>query len=90
MELELINWLKDGHYRISTLRMLMERPALPSELANHLHINRTSMSRILKDLRDKGLVAEVRSNSRTITQKITEKGIKAMGSLGDIQNEQEH
>ena len=43
MDLVLLNWLKDGKYRIATLRLLTDTPKLPSELANKLYINKTSI-----------------------------------------------
>jgi len=81
MDLVLLNWLKDGKYRIATLRLLTDTPKLPSELANKLDINRASMSRILNDLRDKELIEQISSKSRTVTQKLTQKGKEAIRSL---------
>jgi len=74
MDIELINWIKDGKYRIKTLELLNSQPLLSSELASKLDINRASMSRILRGLRDKGLVSPISNNSRTVTYVLTKKG----------------
>ena len=74
MNLELINWIKDGKYRINTLELLNSRPLLSSELASKLDINRASMSRILRGLKERELVSPISNNSRTVTYTITKKG----------------
>lgn len=74
MDLELINWVKDGKYRIRTLELLSSQPLLSSELANKMDINRASMSRILKSLKERGLVESISNNSRTVTYTLTDKG----------------
>ena len=74
MSVELVNWLKDGNYRIPTLRLLKDKNYLSSELAKHFSVNRASMSRILKVLEKKELVESISSGSRTVTYIITKKG----------------
>ncbi|MBA7539580.1 hypothetical protein ES705_31860 [subsurface metagenome] len=74
METELITWLKDGRYRIKTLQLLSKKPLLSSELAEELHINRASMSRVLRDLETKELVLAISGKSRTVTYIIEKKG----------------
>lgn len=81
MDLQLINWLKDGKYRVKTLRTLLARPMLSSELAERLAINRTSMSRILRALKERGLVYTVSGQSRTVTYALTEKGLEIVKIL---------
>jgi len=81
MDYGLINWLKDGRYRIDTLKLLFERAYLSSELATKLDINRASMSRILKGLKSKDLVEDISENSRTVTYILTSKGKKALENL---------
>ena len=72
--LDLINWIHDGKYRIKVLEVLSKKNYLSSELATALNINRASMSRILGKLKEKQLVDNVTSKSRTITYTITDKG----------------
>ncbi|MCD6547751.1 MAG: winged helix DNA-binding protein [Nanoarchaeota archaeon] len=74
MDVELLNWVKDGKYRIKTLELLNSQPLLSSELANKLDINRASMSRILRGLKEKGLVSPISNNTRTVTYVLTKKG----------------
>lgn len=81
MDLILTNWIKDGKYRIAVLKMLVNSNLLSSELASKLEINRTSMSRILRDLKNKGLVKQTAGESRTITYSITASGKKALEEL---------
>ena len=76
--LELINWLKDGTYRVRTLEALEKQPLLSSEIASKMNINRSSMSRILSSLKEKKLVKSTSGNSRTITYSITELGKTAI------------
>lgn len=82
MNVELINWLKDGKYRVKTLSLLSTQPLLSSELANKLGINRASMSRILRGLKERGLVSAVSGKSRTVTYVLTKKGSEALKILG--------
>jgi len=79
--MDLINWVKDGQYRIKTLDELSKNSLLSSELAEKLQINRASMSRILKALKEKLLVSDVTSNSRTVTYSITKKGKEVLGKI---------
>ncbi|MFH1607210.1 MAG: MarR family transcriptional regulator [Nanoarchaeota archaeon] len=81
MSIELVNWLKDGNYRIPILKLLNNKNHLSSELAKHFEVNRASMSRILKALEKKELVESISSGSRTVTYVITEKGKTVIGDL---------
>ncbi|MBU4189846.1 MAG: ArsR family transcriptional regulator [Candidatus Thermoplasmatota archaeon] len=81
MNLELITWVKDGCYRIRVLEILCENSFLPSELADKISINRASISRILKVMKDKKLVSSTRTNSRTISYSITPLGKKLLKDL---------
>lgn len=86
MNLELINWIKDGKYRIRTLELLCSKSLLSSELAHNLGINRASMSRILKVLRERDLVSPVSERSRTVTYRITEKGVELLKIIKGSRN----
>ena len=81
MGLELINWLKDGKYRIKVLGILSKKSLLSSELAQELGINRASMSRILKNMKVSGVVTSTTSRSRTVTYSITRKGKELFNRL---------
>lgn len=81
MSVELINWLKDGNYRIPILKLLENKNCLSSELAKHFGVNRASMSRILKVLEKKELVESISSGSRTVTYVITKKGKNVITDL---------
>ena len=81
MDLNLVNWAKDGQFRIKTLKLLREKSLLSSELAEKLGINRASMSRILRVLKEKQLVESITSNSRTVTYTISQKGIILLKEL---------
>jgi len=81
MSIELVNWLKDGKYRIPILKLLQDKNYLSSELAEKLNINRASMSRILRALRKKGLVRSISSDSRTVTYLLTKKGEETLKDL---------
>ena len=72
--IELINWIKDGKYRIHILELLHYKPYLSSELALKININRASMSRILGAMKEKGLIDYVSSGSRTRSYIITDLG----------------
>ena len=76
-----MGFLKDGKYRKLALEELKKSPALPSELADKLHINRASVSRILKDLKERNLIESVSSNTRTVIYKLTKKGKEIAESL---------
>ncbi len=81
MDAELLAFLKDGKYRIKTLKLLNKKPMLSSELATLLNINRASMSRILRDLKEKDLVTSISNKTRTVVYTITEKGKKCLEEL---------
>lgn len=87
MDFELINWIKDGKYRINTLELLASKPWLSSELADNLNINRASMSRILRGLKEKELVFPISGNSRTVTYTITKKGRELLKAVKGTKNE---
>lgn len=72
--LELLNWVKDGKYRIKILELLEQKPLLSSEIASELKINRSSTSRILKSMVDRNLVSFVTSGSRTRSYVISDTG----------------
>lgn len=82
--LELINWLKDGKYRRRVLEVLEEGPQLSSEIANKLGINRASMSRILKGLKEKNLLESVQSKSRTVTYVLNDEGKQTLELLREF------
>ena len=73
-DLALINWLHDGIYRIKVLKVLKSSPNFPKNVAKSLKIHKSSLSRILNDLHEKGLINKVTSSSRTITYVITPLG----------------
>ena len=77
----LINWLKDSKYRIRFLEKLNKNPQLPSELANIFDINRSSVSRVLNDLKKKGLIESISENSRTTTYFLTNLGETVLTKL---------
>ena len=81
MSVGLVNWLKDGKYRIQVLRLLQDKNYLSSEIAEKLNVNRASMSRILRVLKKKGLVKSISEGSRTVTYLITKKGEEALNGL---------
>lgn len=82
MDLELLAYLKDGKYRIKILELLGNSPHISSELAEKLDVNRASMSRILRSLKNKGLVEASSNGSRTVVYSITGKGLKALKEVG--------
>ncbi len=79
--LELITWLKDGPYRVKVIRSLDRKPKLPSELADELNINRASISRILKALKEKNLVSSMSNSSRTVSYSLSDLGKKLLKGL---------
>lgn len=81
MNLGLVGFLKDGPYRLQTLKILQNSPNLSSELAEKLGINRASMSRILRELKKKDLVVASSTGGRTIVYSISDKGEKILGGL---------
>ena len=76
-----VTWVKDGPYRKKILLLLKQRSYLPSELAIQLNINRASISRILKHLKEKKLVDFVKSSSRTSSYSLTDLGTKLLKLL---------
>jgi DNA-binding MarR family transcriptional regulator len=81
MSVESINWLKDSKYRVEVLKLLSNNSYISSELADKLSINRASMSRILKKLKEKKFVKGISGNSRTTSYIITDLGKNALGEL---------
>ena len=81
MDLNIVGFLKDGKYRIMVLNELNKSPSLPSELAKKLDINRASISRILRDLKEKNLIECTSDNSRTIVYSITKEGKSMLGAV---------
>ncbi|MFH1248528.1 MAG: hypothetical protein V1660_00055 [archaeon] len=61
MDVNLLGFLKDGTYRIKTLEILNKKHMLSSELAIELDVNRASMSRILKVLKEKNLHIQIKN-----------------------------
>lgn len=82
MNIELLTWLKDGKYRLATLRQLSNKSRLSSELANALEVNRTSMSRILRDLKEEKLVEGICNKTRTVSYILTKLGKSAIIEVG--------
>ena len=56
MDLNKIGFLKDGKYRLKILKEISIAPQLPSELADKLNLKRESVSRILRDLKEKNMM----------------------------------
>lgn len=83
MELELLGYIKDGKYRLKTLKLLNNSPSLPSELADKLNVSRSSMSRILRNLKGKMLITSSKSSSRTLIYSITDKGKKLLSEIDE-------
>jgi DNA-binding MarR family transcriptional regulator len=81
MDVNLLGFLKDGTYRIKTLKILNEKPMLSSELAIELDVNRASMSRILKVLKEKNLVISTSNKTRTVVYSISKLGKKTLEEL---------
>ena len=81
MDTNLLGFLKDGNYRIKTLEILNKKPLLSSELAIELDVNRASMSRILKVLKEKNLVISTSNNTRTVVYSISKKGKEVLEEL---------
>jgi predicted transcriptional regulator len=76
MDIDLLCFLKDGKYRIKVLKLLDEKPMISSELANIVGVNRTSMSRILKVLKEKNLVISNSNKTRTVIYSLSNLGKK--------------
>lgn len=82
--LELVTWVKDGPYRKRVVISLGSKPKLPSELADELNINRASVSRILKDLKDKKIISSVKNSSRTISYSLSDLGTKLLKEIKNV------
>jgi DNA-binding HxlR family transcriptional regulator len=81
MDLDLHNWLLSGKYRVAVLRLLSEKPSLPSLLSKDLNIHRSSIARILNDLINEELISKTTKNAKTTTYFLTEKGKKIVGEI---------
>jgi len=81
MDADLLGFLKDGTYRIKTLDLLNKKPMLSSELAIELDVNRASMSRILKALKEKNLVISTSNKTRTVVYSISKLGKQTLEEL---------
>ncbi len=84
MDLELINWIRGGRYRIRILQLLYQRPMLPSEIADQLGITRSSVSRMLKDLHIRGLVSCIDAGSRTRTYFLQQRALDILRDLEQL------
>ena len=71
---KLIAWVRDGPYRILILKRLGLKPEMPSILARSLNIHKSSVSRVLSDLRERNLIQEIPSGGRTKHYTLTTKG----------------
>ena len=78
MRLETLAFLKDGKYRVAILKELTNSPKLPSEIAFNLEINRASVSRILRIMKEKGMVQSHSGEGRVVLYTITEEGKNAL------------
>ena len=76
LDRETVVWLKDGDYRKSVLKLLKDKSLLSSEIAKELKIHRSSTSRLLKKLVERGLIESIASKSRTVEYSLTPKGKK--------------
>ena len=83
-DIELINWVESGHYRISILKRLSNQPKNPSELAEICNINRASVSRILKDLKKKNLVDSTKESAKNKLYFITSEGKRLLDILSEM------
>ena len=81
MNLEIITWLKDGRQRTAILKVLSNESYLPSEIANKLSLNRASVSRILRQLKEKELVDIVTGGGRTRSYFLTKNGLTCLRQL---------
>lgn len=79
MDIYELGWLRDGSYRLEILRILSKHHfLLPSDIAKQLNLHRSSVSRILKDLKEKEFIENIKGESRTISYFLTEKGLQAI------------
>jgi len=84
MSLNTYAWLRGSKYRLLFLRKLANGPLLPSELARTFNINRSSVSRTLSELQERGLVDKSKSSSRTVAYFITDEGKKLLAYANRI------
>ncbi len=84
MDLEKINWVKGGKYRIEILKLLLEKPMLPSEIAFALSISRQSISRILRAMENEKLIGKVGSKSRTVSYFLLDSGLETLKEVQKI------
>lgn len=80
MDIELINWLKSSKYRIPIIKLLEKENLMPSEMAKILKINRSSISRLLKEIKKENLINEVSNKAKTKTYFLTLKSKKLLKS----------
>ena len=81
MDLEKINWVKGGKYRIEILKLLSEKPMLPSEIAFTISLSRQSVSRILRSMENEKLIGKTRSKTRTISYFLLDSGLETLSEL---------
>ena len=74
MDVNLLGFLKDGTYRIKTLEILNKKHMLSSELAVELDVNRASMRRMLKVIKERNLVISTSNKTRTVVYSISKTG----------------
>lgn len=85
-KLEIKNWLISGRFRIPVLKNLEQGPKTPSQLAHNLEINRASISRILRVLKEKRLIDWTKQSAKTKLCYLTQEGKKAIDILNDFEN----
>lgn len=85
-KLEIKNWLISGKFRIPVLRNLVQGSKTPSQLAANLEINRASISRILRGLKEKKLIDWTKQSAKTKLCYLTPEGKKALNILNDFKN----
>lgn len=85
-KLELKNWLISGKFRIQVLKILEQGPKTPSQLAASLEINRASISRILRVLKEKKLIDWTKQSAKTKLCYLTPDGEKAINISNDFKN----
>jgi len=83
MDIDLLAFIKDGSYRLEVLEELNKSPKMPSELAETLDTHRSSISRILQKLEEKGLIKSSKREGRTIIYVLTDKGEKLLKELNN-------
>ena len=84
MDLEKINWVKGGKYRIEILKLLSEKPMLPSEIAFTISLSRQSVSRILRSMENEKLIGKTYSKTRTISYFLLDSGLEILRELQKI------